>query len=211
MTWQRDLAREAATSTDEPRLRELASHRLARVRAAVATNPATPPDVLAVLVEDTHHLPRYAVTHNPSPAAVTAAMNASRTDVRCILAQRHDLDDDVYEALYTDPSPEVRDAVITSTDRPELVARAAGADDPRLRAVAAEHALCSDEDFERLSRDPDRWVRASAAAVPDRLTPEMVERLRRDRSEAVRWALHSHLTGSWGPRESAMHDRPTRR
>lgn len=195
MSWQRDLAREAATTEDVERLRELSTHRLTRVRVADATHRSSPPDVLTALAEDRHHLPRYALMNNGSPEAVAAALGSSYGDVRMVLAQRHDLDDPVYEALFADPSWEVRVSLVTSTDRPDLVARAARSADHRVRAAAAQRDLCSDEDFEMLSRDPRAEVRGEVATRPDRLTPRMIGQLRTDRSADVRWTLLSHLRG----------------
>lgn len=195
MPTTQDLVREASTSQDEARLRELSVHRFTAVRSAVAGNPATHPDVLARLVEDRHHLPRYAVTSNPSPSTVPLALSATRSDVRVILAQRHDLDDDIYEILFNDPDREVRESLAWSTDRPDLVARFSRSDERRLRAIAACRDLCTDEDFERLSHDPDNQVRATVAGQTGRLTEDMVQALARDRSANVRWHVLTHHPG----------------
>lgn len=198
MSWQQELARETAATRDQDRLRELSTHRLTAVREAVGANPASPPDVLAALVEDPHHRPQYAVANNPSAAAVRAALHASGPSVRRILAGRRDLDEATYEALWHDPDRAVQDSLVTSTDRPELVARATRSDNHHIRGAAACHDLCTDEDFERLSRDPDHRVRGWVTTCSWRLTPEMVERLRRDPSKEVRWGLAAHRSGgSW--------------
>lgn len=209
MTWTQDLAHEGRTSHDEARLRELSTHRVTAVRAAVAANPAAPPDILAKLVEDRHHLPRYAVAENPSPAAIQLALSASRSDVRVILAQRHDLDDDIYEILFADPSREVRESLGTSTDRPQWVSRFARSDERALRAIAACHPLCGWEDFERLSRDPDNRVRAVVASMTGRLSEDMVQRLVRDRSTNVRWHVLTHHPDRRDIAESLVEDPDT--
>lgn len=209
MTWTQDLAHEGRTSHDEARLRELSTHRVTAVRAAVAANPAAPPDVLAKLVEDRHHLPRYAVAENASPAAIQLALSASRSDVRVMLAQRHDLDDDIYEILFADPSREVRESLATSTDQPQWVARFARSDERTLRAIAACHHLCGEEDFELLSRDPDNRVRAVVASMTGRLSQDMVQRLVRDRSANVRWHVLTHHPDRRDIAESLVEDPDT--
>ncbi|MCF6378363.1 hypothetical protein L2K70_12180 [Nocardioides KLBMP 9356] len=192
MPGYQDLVGEARTTNDEKRLRALSTHRVTAVRTAVAGNPATPVDVLEVLAEDKHHLPRYEVTSNPRPEAVAVSMAARRSDVRVILAQRHDLPAEVYEALFSDPDRQVRESLATSTDRADLVARFAQDEEVSLRALAAIHPLCSDADFERLSRDPSNRVRATVAGERRRLSEDMVQRLARDRSANVRWHVLTH-------------------
>ena len=191
MARAQDLARGAHVAGRSPVAR-LSLHRFTAVRSAGAGNPATPLDVLAMLVEDHHHLPRYAVTRNPSAAAVPLALSATRPDVRVFLAQRGDLADDIDETLFNDPDREVRESLAWSTNRQALVSRFARTDERRLRAIAACRDLCPDEDFERLSRDPDNRVRAVVAGVTGRLIEDMVQVLARDRSANVRWHVLSH-------------------
>lgn len=192
---------EAARSTDHARLRDLATHRHTRVRAAVAGNPSTPPDVLTALTDDRHHRPRYGVAENPAPAAVAAAMAAPQADVRVILAQRHDLTEEVETALLADPDVRVAESLLSSTRRAELVTRAAGSPDHRVRAAAARSEACPTTVLDQLSRDPRAEVRVCVVThASERLTEEQVRRLGLDRSGAVRYALGAHLLGHWEER-----------
>lgn len=187
-----DLAGEAATSADRDRLRVLAGHRLTAVRAAVAENPATPPDVLADLVADRNHRPRFGVAQNSGPAAVEIALAATHTDVRVVLAQRRDLPDQIYEALLEDVDPAVRESLASSTDRQDLLARLAEDPHERVRATVTRNRACTPELLEILSHDRSHQVRASAATT-DVVTEEMLQRLARDKSANVRWwVIHRH-------------------
>ena len=191
MTWIDALVREASSSSDEARLRELRTHRLTAVRTAVAKNPHTPVDVLVVLVADRHHLPRYGVAENPAPDAVQVALQAADSSVRVILAQRTDLDEGTYEVLMSDPDAEVRCSLVWSTHRSDLIERLATDRHYNVRAAVPHRELCPDHVIETLSRDPDNRVRASVAST-DRLTDEMILRLVHDRSANVRWHLLTH-------------------
>ena len=195
------LIREAARSTDPDRLRDLATHRHTRVRAAVAGNPSTPRDVLTALADDRHHRPRFGVAENPAPAAVAVAMAAPQADVRVILAQRHDLPEDVETALLADPDVRVAESLLSSTRRAELVTRAASSPDHRVRAAAARSKACPTKVLDQLSRDPRAEVRVCVVThSSDRLTEEQVRLLSLDRSDVVRYALGAHLLGYWEER-----------
>ena len=70
----KDQATLAEQTTDPDELRAMAGSRFTAVRAAVARNAATPDDVLQVLVDDRHHLPRFAVAENLKPSALEVAL-----------------------------------------------------------------------------------------------------------------------------------------
>ena len=75
---------------------------------------------------------------------IDAAMAAPRADVRMVLAQRHDLPGNVEMALLDDPDVRVVESLLSSTRRAELVTRAAGSPDHRVRAAAARsEARCA--------------------------------------------------------------------
>jgi len=89
------------------------------------------------------------------------------------------------------------------------VARFAGSEERALRAIAACHDLCPEEDFERLSRDLDNRVRAVVASMTRRLTEDMVQRLVRDRSANVRWHVLTHHRDRRDIAESLVEDPDT--
>lgn len=183
-----------AEETSSPEvLRELSTHRYAHVRAAVASNPATPTEVLETLVQDKHHLPRYAVAENPAPAAWAVALAAEDHSVRRILSRNPAIDQATVDILVRDPHREVRDGMATSSKDPAVLSRLARDDHPEVRAVAALNKALDVEDLEMLSRDPVANVRACAAQRSRRLPEETVIRLSEDRSQYVRYeVLHRH-------------------
>jgi hypothetical protein len=141
--WQtRDVADEGgayeeATTTDAPhRLRAFSQHRDKKVRAAVALNPAAPTELLREPVRDKHHLVRYAVASRADRDACRIALAADDPDVRVILAQHPDLDDETWEALITDPTRPVRESLATSSRRPDVISRLSHDADQHVRACA---------------------------------------------------------------------------
>lgn len=184
---------EAEATESASRLRELSTHRDKAVRAAVARNPSAPTDLLATLAADKHHLVRYAVAENPSPHAWKVALGAADDDVRVILAQRHDLDDETLERLITAPERGVRVSVVESTDRADVAKRLARDPDHRVRAtVATRPELLSAADLELVAADKVAQVRA-VAVQSRRLNSDTVTRLAADRSGNVRYfTLETH-------------------
>lgn len=183
-----------AEETSSPEvLRELSTHRHAHVRAAVASNPATPKDVLETLVRDKHHLPRYAVAENPAPTAWAVALGAQDHSVRRILCRNPAIDQATVEILVRDPHREVRDGMAWSSKDPAVLSRLARDDHPGIRAVAALNKALDVADLELLARDRVANVRACAAQRSRRLPEETVIRLSEDRSQYVRYeVLRSH-------------------
>lgn len=180
-----DLAALAALSTDPDELRELSTNRFTAVRAAVATNAATPDDVLEALVADRHHRPRYGVADNLKLSAVAIAMGAADSWVRAILARRHDLPAEVRCRLLADPEREVRRSVARSTLDEEVLRALARDPDHLVRSTLAGITLTPDDVIERLSCDPDRTVRCSVV-TSYRSSEEQLQRFLRDPSSAVR-------------------------
>lgn len=180
-----DIAALAALSTDPDELRDLSGSRFTAVRAAVATNAATPDDVLEVLVADRHHRPRYGVAENLKPSAVDIAMRAPDSWVRAILARRHDLPADVQQRLLVDPEREVRGSVARSTRDEDVLRTLAHDHDSLVRSVLASLRLTPDDVIEALSRDADRTVRCSVV-TSYRASEDQLQRLLRDKSSAVR-------------------------
>jgi hypothetical protein len=179
----------AEQTTDPDELRALASSRFTAVRAAVAQNAATPDEVLEVLVEDRHHLPRFAVAHNLKPSALALALRAPDSSVRRVLAQRQDLPAAVIQTLIQDPERDIRVGLGWST-RDEGVLRSLAADaDSRVRGVVPFNAVTPDDLIDALARDPDRGVRCSVV-TSYRASEEQLQRLLRDKSSLVRyWVL----------------------
>ena len=185
----KDQAAVAKQTTDPDELRALASSRFTAVRAAVAQNGATPDEVLKVLAEDRHHLPRFAIANNPKPSASALALRATDNSVRRVLAQRQDLPAAVIQALLQDPERDVRRGLGWST-RDEGVLRSLAADaDSHVRSVVPFNAVTPDDLIDTLSRDPDRGVRCSVV-TSYRASEEQLQRLLRDKSSLVRyWVL----------------------
>lgn len=184
---------EAEATASGSRLRELSTHRDKAVRAAVARNPSAPTHLLERLAADKHHLVRFAVAENPSPRAWEVALEAADADVRVILAQRRDLDGETLERLITAPERAVRESVVESTDRADVVRRLARDPDHHVRAtVATRPELLSDADLELLAADKVAQVRA-VAVQSRRLSPTTLTRLAADRSGNVRYfTLEAH-------------------
>lgn len=184
---------EAEATGSHVRLRELSTHRDKAVRAAVARNPAAPPELLEGLAADKSYLVRYAVAQNPSPNAWEVAMRAEDPDVRVVLAQRHDLDEETLERLIAAPERAVRESLVESTERPDVVGRLARDTDHVVRAtVATRPELLSEEDLELLAADKVARVRA-VVVQSRRLNTETVTRLAADRSGSVRYfTLEAH-------------------
>lgn len=184
---------EAETTESVARLRALGTHRDKAVRAAVARNPTAPADLLETLVADKNYLVRFAVAQNASPHAWKVAMAAADSDVRVILAQRHDLDDATLERLITSPKRAVRVSVVESTERADVVRRLAHDADHIVRAtVATRPEMLSDEDLELLAADKVARVRA-VTVESRRLSAATLDRLAADRSANVRYfTLEAH-------------------
>ena len=185
----KDQAALAEQTTNPDELRALSSSRFTAVRAAVAYNAATPDEVLEVLVEDRHHLPRFAVAGNLKPSALALALRAPDSSVRRVLAQRQDLPTAVIQTLLQDPERDVRVGLGWST-RDEGVLRSLAADaESRVRSVIPFNDVTPDDLIEALSRDPDRDVRCSVV-TSYRASEEQLQRLLRDKSSLVRfWVL----------------------
>ncbi|MEU0269377.1 hypothetical protein [Nocardioides sp. NPDC006303] len=164
----------------------LAADRSPRVRAAVAQNPAAPPDLLHVLVEDRHYQVRFAVTENPNRHAIAIALASPIRDVREMVAHRGDLSSTDIEALMRDPAHQVREQLAQWSKDPEVLARLARDEHPSVRAESVLNQHLSREDTEMLAADRIARVRAVAASSR-RLDPATLTRLASDRSANVRW------------------------
>lgn len=168
-------------------LTTLATDRSPVVRAAVARNPATPPDLLHALVEDRNfQVLVAAVTENPSRNAITIALASPVRDARQLVAQRDDLTSADIEALLRDPAHQVREQLATWSKDPEVLARLARDAHPSVRSEAVLNQHLSKEDTEMLASDRIARVRA-AVASSRRLDPATLTRLAADRSVNVRW------------------------
>lgn len=187
------LLGEAESTGDATRMSELAEHRDRAVRAAVARNPSAPNELLERLVADKNFFVRFAVARNPSPVAWQVAMRAPYTDVRVILAQRQDLDEQTLERLVAAPEAAVRISVAESTERSDVLHRLARDPEKRVRAAAATRPeLLSDDDLELLAADKTAQVRA-VVVQSGRLSDQTVTRLAADRSAYVRYfTLEAH-------------------
>lgn len=180
-----EIALFAEQSTDPDELRELSTSRFTAVRTAVARNVCTPDDVLELLVEDRHHLPRYGVAENPKPSALEVALGAANSSVRVAVTRRQDLTPEVVERLIQDPERHVRTNLALLT-RNEKVLRTLALDpDNQVRSVLPRVALTPDDVIEALSHDSDRMVRCSVA-TSYRASEEQLQRLLRDKSATVR-------------------------
>jgi hypothetical protein len=166
----RASALEATTAKDADVLRSLSTHRSMSVRYAVADNPASDDETIALLLNDPNESVRY-----------TAASN---------LAERPALPRDVQRALMTDTFAETRSRIAETTNQLDIFETLLQDSDERVRAACAANPRITREQMERLVTDR-RWeVRASAAArgmrYPDE---EQLLRLAQDRSVGVRWTV----------------------
>ncbi|WP_068328380.1 hypothetical protein [Janibacter terrae] len=188
-----DRARAAADpDADTDVLRDAATDRAPKVRAAVAQNPSTPSEVLALLVEDERWQVRFGVVDNPSAAARRVALSCTDRETRALAAQRDDLTPEDLERILADPEPEVREFLAQVVTDERVVARLAADEAARVRAALAQNVAVPDDLLEGLARDRRAEVR-SAAAISRRLSPETVLALADDRSVTVQWwTLTSH-------------------
>lgn len=168
-----DMPREIAElqlaehSTDPATLIILAASRYDAVRGKVAKNPHTPPGTLAELARDDNGV----VCNN---AAANPSLPVGEVE-QIVLLSDHDA---------------ARAGALLHPHVPaHVVAWAADSGSAFVRACAARHACLSQRILNRLARDPDPQVRASAAANPVVGRSPAVLRLALDQDQDVRAAL----------------------
>lgn len=190
------LADEAEHAADSTRLRELSEHRSARVRHAVAANPASDDDIVARLLRDEIEVVRLAAATNLAerPELQRVAADSPDRAVRAILAHifrwrfDHFLPYDVQSKLAVDIDQECRARVAETTNYGDLFEMLLNDADPHVRGRCAGNPRITREQMETLVTDRAATVRAyppkCGLLFPDE---EQLIRLARDRSANVRW------------------------
>jgi len=194
----RASALEATTAKDADVLGSLSTHRSVSVRYAVADNPASDDETIALLLNDLNESVRYTAASNLAerPALQQLVARSSEEWLRAALASTFlDQDDrslprDVQRALMADTFVETRSRIAETTNQLDIFETLLQDSDERVRAACAANPRITREQMERLVTDR-RWeVRASAAArgmrYPDE---EQLLRLAQDRSVGVRWTV----------------------
>ncbi len=183
-------------STDE--LVELAKHRFATVRRAVASNLRTPDQVVVVLAADAHEMVRLdaAASALYRPGIHDGLSRSSDKWVRAVLADVYAttpgraLAYEVQRRLAQDEFNEVRIRIATHTAYLDLFEVLLGDDDPKVRGSCASNPRATRDHIETCIGDRSWQVRAAAAAngvlYPD---ADQLIRLAQDRSAQVRWSV----------------------
>ncbi|MCY4371337.1 MAG: HEAT repeat domain-containing protein [bacterium] len=155
------------------------------IRAAVASNPATPVHVLVRLSDDPESLVRTMVAANlntPVDVVVALALNPDNSKrVRAGAAHNPNTPPDVLEQLAASAEPRARPGAPGATldlisnwevcselaDNPatpaDVLARLAGDSDALIRRSVAKNSNTYPDLVEQLAQDPDQGVRSSAA------------------------------------------------
>lgn len=166
-----DLPTDPADRADWLRLlTALAADPEPQVRAAVAANRHTPPDLAEALARDSDPQVRRGLAEQPDPDRIAAA----------------------WSVLLRDPEPRVRAAAAKHRGRPRIpvdVAEQLLADpSTRLYVLANPHAPVGPHVLARLAADPDSSVRMLVAGRPD-LPPELLAALAADPNGWVQAAV----------------------
>lgn len=195
---RQSAAQRAASSTSSEDLADLATHRFATVRRAVASNSATPDEVVAILAADSDELVRLnaAASAQYRPAIHGDLSRSSDRWVRAVLADVYAatpgraLTYEVQRQLAQDEISEVRMRIAMHTEFLDLFERLLGDESPKVRGSCACNPRATREHIETCIVDRAWQVRAAAAAngVPYPDADQLI-RLAQDRSAQVRWAV----------------------
>lgn len=171
-------------------LRRLARDADARVREAVAENPACPPAVLVGLIGDPTFGVRFGALFHPNAdrRVRLAASESPDDDIRRLLAETEPLDESIRSRLIADPAPAVRAGMAAQTTDRQTLAVLVRDPDPDVRQGAAQNERLTADQRHSLARDRSAAVRAVLVQSGE-LEPEDLLVLARDRSVTVRWFL----------------------
>lgn len=177
-------------STPQDVLVSLAGDERRNTRLAVARSPSAPQDALLTLVSDPYNQIRWTVPmHSNCGPTVQRAVAASEDSMARQNLAGQNLADDVAATLAADPDPEVRGRLAAWTRDPELLAQLIADPSDVVRVGATENRLLNREQFLALAIDRSRRVRGHLATFRGDLPLDVLERLARDKSVDVRWAL----------------------
>ncbi|MFC7104125.1 hypothetical protein ACFQQB_29020 [Nonomuraea rubra] len=135
-------------------------------RLAVVANPACPPEILIILVDDPHWSVRWSLPDHPATGVeVRRAICRSADDVlRRLLAESGGLDAETNAALAADRSPDVRAGLAAHTDDPHLLATLQTDPAPEVRARAAENPSPTTTSSPATGWPTCGWPRCSGAS-----------------------------------------------
>lgn len=143
-------------------LRELSQSPHPETRAGVALNAHTPVDVLEHLAEDEEKIVRDAVGRALSFGSANDYFHGG-LDLTYIWWYRRDFEESELSQLAHSASPRVRASIATRLPRGADLQNLTKDPDPFVRRSAAGHPLIDFDDLIRLSDDPDEDVRQSVA------------------------------------------------
>lgn len=157
-------------------------------RAAAASNPSLPRDLVDQLAVDESSWVRSRMAANPScPVDVLVRLSVDgEPGVRSSVAGHRGTPPDVLTGLADDQDRSVRYTLARNPATPSPVLRTLSADPERsVRAGVAKNESTDDQEvFEHLARDPDEWVRQEVA-INRKASDHLIELLAADRNTKV--------------------------